>query len=39
MCKPLYGKSKFYEKKRMKAIAEIAKWTAIKEVCEKELGE
>ena len=36
---PLYGKSKFYEKKKAKALAKIAKLQAIVAECDKALAE
>lgn len=38
MAPPLYGESKFYEKKKQKAIKEIAKLTQIIEECDKEIA-
>lgn len=34
-CPPLYGKSKFYEKKRAKALKKIAKLENIVELCDE----
>lgn len=39
MCPPLYGKSKFYEKKRAKALKKIAKLQAIVDECDKQIAE
>jgi hypothetical protein len=36
---PLYGKSKFYAKKKAKALAKIAKLQAIVAECDKALAE
>lgn len=36
---PFYGKSKFYEKKKAKALAKIAKLQAIVAECDKALAE
>lgn len=38
MCPPLYGKSKFYEKKKKKALAKMAKLQAIVDECEAQLS-
>lgn len=35
---PFYGKSKFYAKKKAKALAKIAKYQAIVKECDKELA-
>ena len=35
---PLYGKSKFYAKKKAKALAKIAKLQEVVKVCDKELA-
>ena len=35
---PYYGKSKFYEKKKEKAMKKIAKYTKIVEECDKEIA-
>lgn len=37
-CPPLYGKSKFYEKKREKALKKIAKLQLVVEECDKEIA-
>lgn len=39
MAPPLYGKSKFYAKKKAKALAKIAKYQAIVAECDKALAE
>ena len=36
--KPLYGKSKFYEKKKAKALKKIAELQLIVEECNKEIS-
>lgn len=38
-CPPFYGKSKFYAKKKAKALAKIAKLQAIVAECDKALAE
>lgn len=38
-CPPFYGKSKFYAKKKAKALAKIAKYQAIVAECDKALAE
>ena len=35
---PLYGKSKFYEKKKVKALKSIEKYKKIIDECDKELS-
>lgn len=39
MFPPLYGKSKFYAKKKEKALKKIAKQELIVEICDKYLNE
>ena len=39
MAPPLYGKSKFYEKKKAKALKKIAELQAVVEECDKKLAE
>jgi hypothetical protein len=39
MAPPLYGKSKFYEKKKAKALKKIAKLEAIIAECDKHIDE
>lgn len=39
MCPPFYGKSKFYAKKKAKALAKIEKLQAIVAECDKALAE
>lgn len=36
--KPLYGKSKFYETKKAKALKKIAKLQAVVEECDKKIA-
>ncbi len=38
ICPPLYGKSKFYQKKKEKALKKIAKLQAVIEECDKEIA-
>lgn len=39
MCPPLYGKSKFYEKKKEKALAKIAKLELVVAECDKHIAD
>ena len=38
ICPPYYGKSKFYHKKKEKALKKIAKLQLIVEQCDKEIA-
>ena len=38
MCPPYYGKSKFYHKKKEKALKKIAELQKIVEECDKEIS-
>ena len=38
MCPPLYGKSKFYSKKRAKLLKKISKLEEKVKVCDKEIA-
>ena len=39
ICPPLYGKSKFYAKKKAKAMKKIAKLQNVVKVCDEKLKE
>ena len=38
ICPPLYGKSKFYEKKKAKALKKIAKLQEVVKVCDEKIN-
>ena len=37
ICPPLYGKSKFYAKKKEKALKKIAKFQEVVKICDEKL--
>ena len=37
-CPPFYGKSKFYAKKKEKALKKIAKLQEVVDICDKEIA-
>ena len=38
ICPPLYGKSKFYEKKKAKALKKISKLQEVVKVCDEKIN-